>query len=348
MRAGIIAVVLLGVLAITGGLLSLHYVPTSIEAHASVTTLTYAVAFGAPLRRVHRLASDLLLVMVFLHLARVALVACGRGRRAHYFVGLGLALVTLVAAWTGFALPWDEAAYWGERVASLPRLHALHVTIAPMFLMTLGVWHVGQGRFDRQRVAQEAPVALAVLAVLLLAGLLAPATVGVAMGTGPGPDPVKAPWYLLGLQEMVSYAAVAGGIIYPGVVGALLIALPWTRAQGDIELRSLATPRTILATASLVVFFVLTQIACANLVADEALVRLPNLAREVANPAVLALLLALVVGGVTLWRQRSARTAVLAMLGILVVGLLWFGVLGALRGPGWTLPWPFGRGPHGS
>jgi quinol-cytochrome oxidoreductase complex cytochrome b subunit len=41
------------------------------------------------------------------------------------------------------------------------------------------------------------------------------------------PNPAKAPWYFLGLQEMVSYSAFWGGIGIPGAMVALLLAVPY-------------------------------------------------------------------------------------------------------------------------
>jgi quinol-cytochrome oxidoreductase complex cytochrome b subunit len=40
-------------------------------------------------------------------------------------------------------------------------------------------------------------------------------------------NPSKAPWYFLGLQEMVSYSAFWGGIGVPGVMVALLLIVPY-------------------------------------------------------------------------------------------------------------------------
>ena len=37
------------------------------------------------------------------------------------------------------------------------------------------------------------------------------------------PNPAKAPWYFLGLQEMVSYSAFWGGIGIPGIEVVLLL-----------------------------------------------------------------------------------------------------------------------------
>jgi quinol-cytochrome oxidoreductase complex cytochrome b subunit len=41
------------------------------------------------------------------------------------------------------------------------------------------------------------------------------------------PNPAKAPWYFLGLQEMVSYSAFWGGIGIPGLMVAMLFAVPY-------------------------------------------------------------------------------------------------------------------------
>ncbi|MBI5068293.1 MAG: menaquinol oxidoreductase [Deltaproteobacteria bacterium] len=41
------------------------------------------------------------------------------------------------------------------------------------------------------------------------------------------PNPAKAPWYFLGLQEMVSYSAFWGGIGIPGILVGLAMAAPY-------------------------------------------------------------------------------------------------------------------------
>jgi quinol-cytochrome oxidoreductase complex cytochrome b subunit len=41
------------------------------------------------------------------------------------------------------------------------------------------------------------------------------------------PNPAKAPWYFLGLQEQVSYSAFWGGIGVPGIELLLLVLLPF-------------------------------------------------------------------------------------------------------------------------
>jgi quinol-cytochrome oxidoreductase complex cytochrome b subunit len=41
------------------------------------------------------------------------------------------------------------------------------------------------------------------------------------------PNPAKAPWYFLGLQEMVSYSAFWGGVGIPGLMVAMLLIVPY-------------------------------------------------------------------------------------------------------------------------
>ena len=41
------------------------------------------------------------------------------------------------------------------------------------------------------------------------------------------PNPAKAPWYFLGLQELVAYSALWGGVIVPGLLVTALVLLPY-------------------------------------------------------------------------------------------------------------------------
>ncbi|MGD1002260.1 MAG: cytochrome bc complex cytochrome b subunit [Candidatus Brocadiia bacterium] len=41
------------------------------------------------------------------------------------------------------------------------------------------------------------------------------------------PNPAKAPWYFLGLQELVSHSAFWGGVVVPGLIVTALVVLPY-------------------------------------------------------------------------------------------------------------------------
>ena len=49
------------------------------------------------------------------------------------------------------------------------------------------------------------------------------------------PNPAKAPWYFLGLQELVSYSAFWGGVVIPGLLVTALVLLPYLdRARAGV------------------------------------------------------------------------------------------------------------------
>jgi len=67
--------------------------------------------------------------------------------------------------------------------------------------------------------------ALACLAFLLVMAVLVPAPLETPADPGHAPNPAKSAWFLLWIQELVSYDT---GAIYVAVVLAvLLVALPW-------------------------------------------------------------------------------------------------------------------------
>ena len=65
------------------------------------------------------------------------------------------------------------------------------------------------------------------LAVILVLALLFNAPLEEPVNVMHPPNPAKAPWYFLGLQEMVSYSAFWGGIGVPGIFMALLLLTPY-------------------------------------------------------------------------------------------------------------------------
>lgn len=124
---GVIAIVLLAVLLVTGLVLMFWYVPTPTGAYERIVDLSAgSLPLGSLMRDLHRLASDALVVVVVLHLARVYLTgALGQGRRLNWIVGLSLQMLVVSTAFTGYLLPWDRDAYWaatvgGELVALFP------------------------------------------------------------------------------------------------------------------------------------------------------------------------------------------------------------------------------------
>ena len=74
---------------------------------------------------------------------------------------------------------------------------------------------------------RELLVLLAVLIVLHIVSLLFNAPLEEIADPTRTPNPAKAPWYFLGLQELVHYSAFTGGILVPTFLLLLLILVPY-------------------------------------------------------------------------------------------------------------------------
>ncbi len=128
--------------------------------------------------------------------------------------------------------------------AALLRFYVLHCLLLPLATAGLVALHVWRVRKDgglsapahaSQRrvfawphlVFRELVVLVAVFAAVNLAALLVDAPLeGIADATRT-PNPAKAPWYFLGLQELVHYGALFGGVVVPTALVLALLALPY-------------------------------------------------------------------------------------------------------------------------
>jgi quinol-cytochrome oxidoreductase complex cytochrome b subunit len=172
---GVLTLTLFAALALSGVLLMIYYVPTPGEAYTSTQDLEYAVTFGAFLRALHRWAGHAMVLTAVLHLLRVSLTGAYFRRELNWTIGLGLFLLTLGLAFTGYLLPWDQLAFWAVSVsanmldyipwvggflkrillggrevgqAALIRFYMLHVALLPGLLLGLVVLHVWRVRKD--------------------------------------------------------------------------------------------------------------------------------------------------------------------------------------------------------
>lgn len=84
-------------------------------------------------------------------------------------------------------------------------------------------------------VLRELVLFLATLAVLSVLAILFDAPLEEPANPMHPPNPAKAPWYFLGLQELVSYDAFWGGVGIPGLLAALAVLAPYleTRKGGE-------------------------------------------------------------------------------------------------------------------
>ncbi|HET7009416.1 MAG TPA: cytochrome b N-terminal domain-containing protein, partial [Anaerolineales bacterium] len=73
----------------------------------------------------------------------------------------------------------------------------------------------------------EVSVFLAVVLVVVILAWSFPGGLGPVANVDHPPNPAKAPWYFVGLQELVSYSAVWGGVIVPVAILGLSFLLPY-------------------------------------------------------------------------------------------------------------------------
>lgn len=116
---GTIAASLFAILAITGILLLYFYIPSVKNAYWSIKDLENVVVFGSLLRAQHRWAAQIMVGVVFFHLARVFFTAAYRDQRVwNWYIGIALMLLTLFLSFTGYILPWDQLAYWALTIGT--------------------------------------------------------------------------------------------------------------------------------------------------------------------------------------------------------------------------------------
>ncbi|MCG3180772.1 MAG: Cytochrome b6 [Phycisphaerae bacterium] len=103
----------------TGMLLLMYYKPHPSAAWDSVTFIKSNVPMGWLVQRIHTVGANTMIVLVFMHFARVAYYKIFRKpRELHWISGVVLMLITTIMAFTGYLLPWTQLSYWGAKVGT--------------------------------------------------------------------------------------------------------------------------------------------------------------------------------------------------------------------------------------
>jgi quinol-cytochrome oxidoreductase complex cytochrome b subunit len=103
----------------TGVLLLMYYKPDPVNAWDSVTFIKSNVSMGWLVQRIHTVSANLMIVMVLMHMARIAYYKVYRTpRELHWVSGVVLLMLTLILAFTGYLLPWTQLSYWGAKVGT--------------------------------------------------------------------------------------------------------------------------------------------------------------------------------------------------------------------------------------
>jgi hypothetical protein len=84
-----------------------------------IQTLQTSVTFGLLVRNMHRWGAHLMVLSVFLHMARVFYHGAYKPpREFNWVIGVVLLTLTLLLSFTGYLLPWDQLALWAVTVGT--------------------------------------------------------------------------------------------------------------------------------------------------------------------------------------------------------------------------------------
>ena len=103
--------------AITGVFLAMYYRPSANEAYESTRYITNEVFLGEFVRGMHRWGSSVMVILLFLHMARTFFFGAYKyPRELNWVIGVVLLILTMVMSFTGYLLPFDQRSYWATIV----------------------------------------------------------------------------------------------------------------------------------------------------------------------------------------------------------------------------------------
>jgi ubiquinol-cytochrome c reductase cytochrome b subunit/menaquinol-cytochrome c reductase cytochrome b subunit len=104
--------------AVTGVFLAMYYRPDANGgAYESMRYIINDVFLGQFIRGMHRWGATVMVVLVFLHMARTFFFGAYKyPRELNWVIGVVLLILTMVMAFTGYLLPFDQRAYWATIV----------------------------------------------------------------------------------------------------------------------------------------------------------------------------------------------------------------------------------------
>jgi len=115
-------------LVVTGIALALAYIPSTNDAYQTLQFISHQAPFGRVLRGIHYWAASAMVLLIGLHMARTFLMGAYKyPREANWLTGVVLFMVTILIAFTGQLLRWDQTAVWtvavvAEQVGRIPAI----------------------------------------------------------------------------------------------------------------------------------------------------------------------------------------------------------------------------------
>jgi quinol-cytochrome oxidoreductase complex cytochrome b subunit len=190
-------------------------------------------------------------------------------------------------------------------------------------------------------------VTLATVAVSLILALVFEAPLEEAANPEVTPNPAKAPWYFLGLQELVGYSAFMGGVLIPGLAVFGLASIPFLdREQRNVGYWFTDRPGRGWGLAGFVFGAAATAFCVAGAILFPVRALFPGIESQIffdlVNPATLLIVLFAAFYFFALKLSSSTRSAAIATFCAFIIAFILLTYIGtALRGPNWDFYWPW-------
>ncbi|MEX0985954.1 MAG: cytochrome b N-terminal domain-containing protein [Bacteroidales bacterium] len=390
---GIILGSLFLIMLVSGVLLMLHYTPSVESAYNSVKDIVHVVPGGRIIRNIHRLASNAMVILVFLHMLRVFFTGSYLGGRSmNWVIGVVMLVLILMMSFSGYLLPWDQLSYWavtigsniaasareltdllgithvidvggflqrlligGDTVgqAALTRFFMLHVIFLPVTMMILTAVHFWRIRKDgglsravneQNEKAEklfswpvvmwvELAILVSVVALLLLSAFFIEAPLLERANPTHPENPAKSPWYFLGIQELVSYSAFAGGLLIPLLYLCFLFSIPYKDKEEQYVGIWFSGRQGLNITLFSAVFSFMVVLVQVFVLVEFGWLRdwIPGISQwfvMLLNPATISGLLFVLYSVVIKKRTGSTRMAAIALFTVTLIALIIFTVIG--------------------
>ena len=104
--------------AVTGVFLAMYYRPDATGgAYESIRYITDQAFLGQFVRGMHKWGSSVMVILIFLHMARTFFFGAYKyPRELTWVIGVTLLILVMAMSFTGYLLPFDQRAYWASVV----------------------------------------------------------------------------------------------------------------------------------------------------------------------------------------------------------------------------------------
>jgi len=103
--------------AVTGVFLAMFYVPSTTQAYASIARINNEVFLGQLVHGMHKWGASVMVILIFLHMGRTFFFGAYKyPRELNWVIGVVLLILTMLMAFTGYLLPFDQRSFWASVV----------------------------------------------------------------------------------------------------------------------------------------------------------------------------------------------------------------------------------------